>query len=149
VYSRVGVDPPFRPGGAATVRRSVTFAIRSQRAGTEALVREAADAIHSVNRGLPLAKVRTLNDVYARSMARTSFALVLLGIAGAMALILAIVGVYGVLAYAVAQRRHEVGIRLALGAEPRVLQWLFIRRGLVLNCAGGVIGLALAVGLSR
>jgi ABC-type antimicrobial peptide transport system permease subunit len=82
-------------------------------------------------------------------MAHTSFALVLLGIAGAMALTLAIIGVYGVLAYAVAQRRHEIGIRLALGAEPRTLKWLFVRKGLILNCVGGAIGLALAGGLSR
>jgi ABC-type antimicrobial peptide transport system permease subunit len=82
-------------------------------------------------------------------MAQTSFALVLLAIAGAMALTLAIVGIYGVLAYAVAQRSHEVGIRLALGAQPKALKWLFVRRGLMLNCIGGIIGLALALGLSR
>lgn len=149
VYFRVGVEPPVRPGGAAIVRRGVTFAIRSERAGTEALLREVTAAIHAVHPGLPLAKVRTLNDVYRRSMARTSFALVLLGIAGMMALILAIVGVYGVLAYAVGQRRREVSIRLALGAEPRALKWLFLRKGLVLNCIGGIIGLALAAVLSR
>jgi predicted permease len=134
----------FRAGG-----RGVTFAIRSERAGTEAFLREVATAIHTVNPSLPLAKVRTLNDVYKRSMARTSFALVLLGIAGAMAVALAIVGVYGILAYAVGQRRREVGIRLALGAEPRALKWLFVRKGLILNCIGGSIGLALAAGLSR
>ncbi len=134
----------FRAGG-----RGVTFAIRSERAGTPAFLREVANAIHAVNPGLPLAKVRTLNDVYKRSMARTSFALVLLGIAGAMALTLAIVGVYGVLAYAVGQRRHEVSIRLALGAEPRMLKWLFVRKGLILNCMGAIIGLALAAGLSK
>ncbi len=134
----------FRAGG-----RGVTFAIRSERAGTDAFLREVATAIHAVNPSLPLAKVRTLNDVYKHSMARTSFALVLLGIAGAMALALAIVGVYGVLAYAVGQRRREVGIRLALGAEPRALKWLFVRKGLILNCVGGIIGLALAGGLSR
>jgi predicted permease len=134
----------FRSGG-----RGATFAIRSERAGTEAFLREVAAAIHAVNPSLPLAKVRTLNDVYRRSLARTSLTLILLGIAGAMALALATVGVYGVLAYAVGQRRREVGIRLALGAEPRALQWLFVRKGLMLNCAGGVIGLALAGGLSR
>jgi predicted permease len=134
----------FRAGG-----RGVTFAIRSERAGTEAFLREVGAAIHSVNPGLPLAKVRTLNDVYRRSMARTSFTLLLLGIAGAMALTLAIVGVYGVLAYAVGQRRREVSIRLALGAEPGALKWLFVRKGLILNSAGGVIGLALAGDLSH
>jgi predicted permease len=134
----------FRAGG-----RGVTFAIRSERTGTEAFLREVATAIHAVSPNLPLAKVRTLNDVYRQSMAHTSFALVLLGIAGVMALALAIVGVYGVLAYAVGQRRREVGIRLALGAEPRALKWLFVRKGLILNCVGGVIGLALAGGLSR
>jgi ABC-type lipoprotein release transport system permease subunit len=66
-----------------------------------------------------------------------------------MALTLAIVGVYSVLAYAVVQRRHEVGIRLALGAEPKALKWLFVRRGLLLNCIGGIIGLTLALGFAR
>ena len=149
VYFRVQVVPPVRPGGSAAVRRGVTFAIRSERAGTEAFLREAAARIHAVNPSLPLAKVRTLNDVYRRSMARTSFALVLLGIAGAVALTLAIVGVHGVLAYSVGQRRREVSIRLALGAEPGALKWLFVRKGLILNCVGGIIGLALAEGLSR
>jgi len=149
VYLGVGVEPPVRTGSAATVRRGMTFAIRSERAGTEAFLREVATAIHAVNPGLPLAKVRTLNDVYKRSMAHTSFALVLLGIAGAMALTLAIVGVYGVLAYAVGQRRREVGIRIALGAEPAALKWLFVRKGLILNCAGVIVGLALAGCLSR
>ncbi len=134
----------FRAGG-----RGATFAIRSERAGTAGFLREVASAIHAANPDLPLAKVRTLDEVYKRSMARTSFALVLLGIAGAMALTLAIIGVYGVLAYAIGQRRREVSIRLALGAEPRMLQWLFVRKGLTLNCVGGVIGLALAGGLSR
>ena len=58
----------------------------------------------------------------------------------AMALTLAIVGVYGILAYAAARRRQEAGIRLALGADPQALKWLFVRRGLMLNCIGGLIG---------
>lgn len=149
VYFRAGVEPAVRPGGSEAVRRSATFAIRSDRAGTEAFLREVTAAVHAVNPSLPLAKVRTLSEVYRRSMARTSFALVLLGIAGAIALALAVVGVYGVLAYAVGQRRREVGIRLALGAEPRALKWFFVRKGLALNCAGSIIGLTLAVTLSR
>lgn len=82
-------------------------------------------------------------------MARTSFALVLLGIAAAMAVTLAIVGVYGVLAYAAVQRRREVSIRIALGAEPGMVKTLFLRQGLILTCIGSVIGLALARGLSQ
>jgi predicted lysophospholipase L1 biosynthesis ABC-type transport system permease subunit len=145
-----GVNQPspatvYFPAGG----RGVTLAIRSERAGTEAFVREVATAIHAVSSSLPLANVRTLNDVYQRSMARTSFALVLLGIAAAIALTLAIVGVYSVLAYAVGQRRREVSIRLALGAEPTILKWLFVKRGLILNSMGTILGLALAVGLSR
>lgn len=149
VYFQAGVDAPFRPGRPTTVRRGVTYAIRTERAGTQAFLGEVAAAIHGANANLPLAKIRTLDDVYRQSMAQTSFALVLLGIAGAMALTLAVVGVYGVLAYAVAQRRREVGIRLALGAEAGALKWLFVRKGLVLNCAGAIIGLLLAGGLSR
>ena len=145
VYLRAGVAA----GGSPGIRRGMTFAIRSERAGTQTFLREVAAAIHAVNPSLPLAKVRTLNDVYRRSMTRTSFALVLLGIAGAMALTLAIVGVYGVLAYAVAQRRREVSIRLALGAEPSAVKSLFVRQGLILTCIGGAIGLVSAGGLSR
>jgi putative ABC transport system permease protein len=149
VYLRAGVEASAQPGGAAAIRRGVTLAVRSNRAGTEGFIREITAAIHAVNPDLPLAKVRTLNDVYRLSIARTSFALVLLGIAGAMALTLAIIGVYGVLAYAVAQRSREVSIRVALGAEPGMVKSLFVRRGMVLACAGGVIGLLSAAALSR
>jgi len=149
VYLRVGVEPSFVAGGPDTVRRAMTFAIRSRRAGTESFLREVAAAVHGVHPDLPLAKVRTLGDLCQRSMARTSFALVLLGIAGGMALVLAVVGVYGILAYAVAQRRREVSIRLALGARPEALQWLFLRKGLLLNALGGVLGLLAAIPLSK
>jgi len=96
-----------------------------------------------------LAQVRTLNDVYRLSIARRSFVLVLLAIAGAMALALAIVGVYGVLAYAVAQRSRELSIRVAVGAEPGMVKTLFVCQGLVLASVGGVIGLTLAAALSH
>jgi ABC-type antimicrobial peptide transport system permease subunit len=138
-----------RPGGQTAVRRGISFAIRSDRAGTESFLREVMTAIQAVNPNLPLAKVRTLLDVYRLSMARVSFTLILLAIAGAMALLLAIVGVYGILAYSVAQRRREVGIRIALGAEPGTVKKMFVRQGLIVTCAGVLAGVGCAAGLSR
>jgi predicted permease len=149
VYWRAGLSAPLRPGEPAVVRRAVTFAIRSDRAGTESFRREITAGIHAVNANLPLAKVRTLNDVYRLSIARRSFALVLLAIAGALALALAIVGVYGVLAYTVSHRSRELSIRVAVGAEPGMVKLLFVRQGLLLACVGGVIGMSLAVALSH
>jgi putative ABC transport system permease protein len=148
VYFRTGVHAPW-PDRPPLIRRGLTLAIRSGRANTESFLREVATAIHVVNPYLPLAQVRTLDDVYRRSMARTSFTLVLLCIAGTMALALAVIGVYGVLAYAVGQRRREVSIRVALGAQPNQVIGLFLRRGVLLTCVGGVVGVAAAMGLSR
>ena len=142
VYARAGVE-------STTVRRAVTFAIRSSRAGSQAFVKEVAAAVHGVSPSVPLAQVRTLEDAYRQSIARTSFTVALLSIAAAMALAVAIIGVYGILAYAVAERRHEVGIRLALGAEPGAVLSLFVRQGLVLTSAGGIVGLASAAALTR
>jgi ABC-type antimicrobial peptide transport system permease subunit len=90
-----------------------------------------------------------LREVYDQSMARTSFSLVLLGIAGAMALLLGIVGIYGVLAYAVMQRQREVGIRLALGAQPRAVTEMFVYRGMILSGVGIALGAVVAAGLTR
>ncbi|MCX6602303.1 MAG: hypothetical protein NTV52_01770 [Acidobacteria bacterium] len=149
VYLRVGVDPLTRPGRPPSVPRGATFAIRSERASTQGFLQEVTAAVKAVNPDLPLAKVRTLSEVYRLSTARTSFALVLLGIAGSMALILAIIGLYGVLAYAVAQRKQEISIRLALGAAPDSIQSLFVRQGLALAGIGGIIGLASSSALSR
>ena len=123
--------------------------IRSSRANTESFLKEVAAAIHAVDSSLPLAQVRTLDDIYRRSMARTSFALVLLAISGTMALALAVIGIYGVVAYAVGRRRREIGIRIALGATPSEVTGLFLRRGIVLVCWGCVVGTAAAMGLSR
>jgi putative ABC transport system permease protein len=125
------------------------FAIRTKRAGTDGFLTEARQAIWSQNANLPVFLVRTLQDLYDQSMARTSFTLVLLAIAGGMALILGIVGIYGVIAYAVSQRTREIGIRMALGAQPAGLQRMFVRHGLLLAGIGAAIGLAAAAGLTR
>jgi putative ABC transport system permease protein len=136
-------------GQPFNVRRSVTFALRSDRAGSESLLAQVREAIASVRADVPLTRVRTLGDVYSRSMAATSFALVMLVIAAAMALILGLVGIYGVIAYAVTQRRREIGIRAALGASRRELEAMFVRHGVMLALAGIACGLAGAAALTR
>jgi ABC-type antimicrobial peptide transport system permease subunit len=82
-------------------------------------------------------------------MVRTSFTLTMLAIAGTMALILGILGIYGVISYAVSQRTREIGIRLALGAQKSTLRWIFVRSALLLTAAGVVVGLGAAAGLTR
>jgi putative ABC transport system permease protein len=131
------------------VNRYGVLVVRTNRAGTESFLAEARKAIWSVNADMPIFLVRTMKDVYDASMARTSFTLVLLAIAGAMALVLGVVGIYGVIAYSVTQRTREIGIRMALGAQPVGLQQMFVRQGLLLAGIGAVIGLAAAVGLTR
>jgi putative ABC transport system permease protein len=125
------------------------FAIRTNRAGTESFLGEARRAIWSVDASTPVFLTRTLKSVFDESMARTSFTLVLLGIAGAMALVLGVVGIYGVIAYAVTQRTREIGIRMALGARPAGLQSMFVRQGLLLAAVGAALGLVAAVALTR
>jgi predicted permease len=147
VYARAGIETAAN--GSIAVRRAVTLAIRSGRAGSPSFLKEVAAAVHAVNASVPLADVRTLEEAYRRSMAQTSFTVTLLGIAAAMALALAVVGVYGVLAYAVARRRHEVGIRLALGAQPGAVCALFVQQGLRLTLLGSILGLVCSVALSR
>ncbi|MGE3274719.1 MAG: ABC transporter permease [Vicinamibacterales bacterium] len=131
------------------VNRSVGLAIRSPRIRTQGFLREVESAVWSVNPNLPLAQVRTLKDLYDRSMAETSFTLVILGIAAGVTLLLGLVGLYGVIAYIVSARRREVGIRMALGADGGQVQWLFVGRGLVLAGIGLVTGLAVAAGVMR
>jgi predicted permease len=136
-------------GDAISVRRSVAFAIRTPRAGSTGLLAELQQAVWSVNPNLPLANVKTLEAIYDRSLARTSFTLVLLAIAGGMALLLGVVGIYGVISYSVSQRRREIGIRLALGAPLPEITGMFVRHGLVLSGIGAVCGLAAAFALTR
>jgi hypothetical protein len=133
-------------GNDQFVRRSMIFAIRSKRAGSAPLLDEVRKAIWSVAPDSPLANVRTLDEIYRRSMARTSFTLVMLGIAGAMALILGLVGVYGVISYSVSQRRREIGIRVALGARESQVSGMFLRHGLMLAGIGVACGLIAALG---
>ena len=135
---------PERPSAI----RGVTFIVRSERIGTEGFLNELRQAVWSVNANLPVSP-RTMRDVYDQSLARTSFTLVMLAIAASMALLLGVVGIYGVISYVVSQRRREIGIRAALGAQRGELKRMFVRHGLVLAGVGVAIGLGAAAGLTR
>jgi predicted permease len=131
-------------GQPETVRRNVAFVVRSPRAGSAAFMKEVQQMVWSVDSDLPLADPTTLGELYTKSMARTSFTLVMLCVAGSMALLLGIVGIYGVISYSVSQRTREIGIRMALGAQRQTLTSMFVRQGLWLTGIGVAIGLASA-----
>jgi predicted permease len=128
---------------------SPAFALRSTRAGTESLMNEVRQAVSSVDSDLPLYQVHTLDYYYSKSMARPSFTLVMLALAGGMALILGIVGLYGVIAHSVSQRTHENGARMALGAQKRDGLKLVVNGGMWLTLIGVGAGVAGALVLTR
>src|SRR5688572_19962161 len=136
-------------GNERFASRSLTFILRSDRTGTDAFLTQIRQGVWSVNGSLPLALVRTLQEVYARSLARTTFALLMLAIAGAMALLLGIIGIYGVIAYSVSQRTREIGIRMALGVEQREVRRMFLRHGLLLSAIGVGVGIGVAAAMMR
>jgi ABC-type antimicrobial peptide transport system permease subunit len=145
--------PPFKenlfgPGPAQAIR-TMTFVVHSERAGTESFLNEIHQAVWSVNSNLPLASVRTMWDVYDKSMAQASFTLVMLGIAATMALALGIIGIYGVMSYTVSQRQREIGVRLALGAQRGKIMKMILRQGLGLAVTGAAVGLAGALIVSH
>jgi predicted permease len=131
------------------VQRDVAFVIRSTRAGSETFVRELRRAVWSVDSSLPLFEVHTLDFYYSKSMARTSFTLVMLALASGMALVLSIVGLYGSISYSVAQRTHEIGIRMALGAQRGNVMRLVLGQGTKLVLFGAGVGALASLGLTR
>ena len=131
------------------VQRALWYVVRSQRAGSTGLLADVQRAVWSVNANLPLANVRTLQEIFDRSLARTSFTLVMLAIAGAMALLIGLVGIYGVISYSVSQRTREIGIRMALGARHSEVKRMFVAHGFVLAMIGIACGLTGAAALTR
>jgi putative ABC transport system permease protein len=134
---------------AQYMSRTVTFAIRSSRVGTPGFLEELQKSVWSVDGSLPLANVQTMADHYGRAMERTALTLVLLGVTAGMALLLGLVGIYGVISYIVSLRIREIGIRLALGAQMAVLRRMLMGRVLALVLAGLAVGLAGAALLAR
>jgi hypothetical protein len=136
-------------GNADQISRTVTFAVRSRRTGGAGFLDDLRRAVWDVDRMLPLSQVRTLQVLYEQSLARTSFALLMLTIAAGMALLLGVIGIYGVISYAVSQRRREIGIRIALGAQNGALKRMFVGRGLALAGVGILIGVAAALAMTH
>jgi predicted lysophospholipase L1 biosynthesis ABC-type transport system permease subunit len=136
-------------GNNPFVQRGVAFVMRSPRGGAESFLNQVRQAVWSVNAEAPLAGMRTVEEIYSASMARSSFTLVMLAIAGGMALLLGLIGIYGVISYSVSQRTRELGIRMALGAQQVSLRAMVVRHGVLLAVIGVVFGLAAAVPLTR
>lgn len=129
--------------------RTMAYAVRSTRVGSRGFLRELHQAVLSVNTNLPLANVQTLEEIQTDSMAQTSFAMVMLAIAASVALLLGVVGIYGVIAYIATQRTREIGIRMALGAQTGEVRRLFLRRGIILTLTGIALGIGMALALTR
>ncbi len=126
------------------IRRSLQYVICAPQAGSENFMSEVRQAVWSVDGNLPLINARTLGELYTKSMARTSFTLTMIAIAGGMALLLGMIGLYGVVAYSISQRTREIGIRIALGAQRNTVTGMFVRQGLALTAIGVAVGLVAA-----
>ncbi len=115
----------------------------------QTLVAAARRVVHEVDPNLPIVQVRTLQEIVDHASAYMAFTMVLLAIAASVALLLGAIGIYGVTSYIVSQRRAEIGLRLALGAEPRSVISMIVRQGGTVTFAGLIIGVATALATSR
>jgi predicted permease len=140
VYESILQHPSVRPAVFLRARSDIDV-----KATTEALTQ----TVHSINPEFPVFNVRTMADLMSASMARRKFSLVLMSVFAVSALLLAALGIYGVMAFVVSQRAQEFGIRLALGATPRNILALAFRPGLVLTAAGTIVGLGASIAVTR
>lgn len=135
-------------GYSYTSLMSMQYAVRTTGEPSSVLP-DIRETIHELDANLPLASVLTMEETLSLHLAGTSFMMVLLGIAAFMALILGVVGVYGVMAYAVGQRTREIGIRMALGAETGAINRMILRHGLVVIGTGVILGIIGALAVTR
>ena len=137
----------FLPLGVDIFRSG--FVVVRTNAGTEAMIPSLRAAVLAINKDTVPYNIKTLEKVVSDSIAQPRFNMVLLAIFAGLALILASVGIYGVMSYSVAQRTQELGVRMALGAQRRDIFSLVLKQGIILTLIGVVIGLAGAIALSK
>jgi predicted lysophospholipase L1 biosynthesis ABC-type transport system permease subunit len=137
------------PGSGGPRPSQTTLVVRTGVADPGSMLPSLQAAINQVDPTLPLVNARAMSAVVRESMGRLAFTTLLLQVAALCALLLAAVGLYGVVSVLVARRRRELGMRLALGAQPGQLERMVVRSSLVLGVAGVVAGVALALGLTR
>jgi putative ABC transport system permease protein len=105
--------------------------------------------VQTINPSVPIDEIATLDDRLAQHIAPRRFITVLLGVFAGVALVLAAIGIYGVMSYSVTERTHEIGVRRALGARDRDVLTVVLKRGLMLTLIGTVVGLGASLALSR
>ena len=144
-YAPTSFTPNVRTGAG----NFLTYLVRTEGIDPRSLIPEARRLLAVANPRVPFTNVRTMDDVFARSISRTSFVMILLGIAASVALALSAVGTYGVISYLVTQRRPEIGVRIALGASVQQVSQLVLSQSLVLAAIGVAIGTVLAWATTR
>ena len=138
----------YQPLGQASWSR-MFFAVRSASARPLTLVPAVQNAVWNLDRNVALGNVRSMQEALAHSVVKQKFAMVLLGIFAGLALVLASIGLYGVMSYSVSQRTREIGIRMAVGAQRGDVLRLVVRQGMLLTVAGVALGVAASFGLTR
>jgi putative ABC transport system permease protein len=152
VYAPFAQQPAVFPGGAARAHLHKALVLRtgsSPFAGAGNLATEVKKAIAEVDPNQPVTNIMTMENILARSLGDWRFYMQLLGIFAGLAVLLAAIGIYGVMSYSVNERTHEIGVRMALGAHPRDVLGLVAKLALKLTSIGVAIGVALAFGLAR
>jgi predicted permease len=146
-----GFAEDFQPGIYMPFAQASNFNVVVLRVQSNPLdlVPEVRSVVASMDKSVPVYNVETMEDYLSSSVARTRFSTVLLGVFGGLALILAAVGIYGVISHRISQASHEIGVRMALGAGRAGVVYLVVSRGMILVLAGAAIGVGGALGLTR